>query len=174
MSLRTKAAAAAVALALGGSVAVSATPASANASGGVVHGTGVAWDDWNDEGPISQSSYAHSNVAAMWQAILWADGQLSSTAAIDCRFGPATAAATRTWQADHGTASDGIVGSDTLARASGQLSGTPGSGNRISYEGRASGRYVTFTRTDDGRWGMYVGNDLRTLWYTEATFSACA
>ncbi|MEV3854157.1 hypothetical protein AB0J38_07500 [Streptomyces sp. NPDC050095] len=58
-------------LALGG-VAVSATPAEASPSGGIVHGTSDPLDDWFDEA-VSASAYSHSNVAALWQGILWAD-----------------------------------------------------------------------------------------------------
>ncbi|GLY21597.1 hypothetical protein [Micromonospora sp. NBRC 101691] len=173
MSLRMKSAALAALLVLG-SLGLSAMPAHASASGGVVHGTGDFLDDWDDEGPISQSAYAYSNVAAMWQAILWADGRLSSTADIDCRFGPGTHSATVAWQKGNYLAGDGIVGENTLFVASLSLSGSAGSGNRITYDGAYGSRYVTFTRVDNGRWGMYVGNELKTLWYNDATFSACS
>ncbi|WP_416905444.1 peptidoglycan-binding domain-containing protein [Micromonospora echinospora] len=173
MSLRMKSAALATLLVLG-SLGLSAMPAHASASGGVVHGTGDWRDDWSDEGDLSQSAYAHSNVAAMWQAILWADGRLSSTADIDCIFGPTTHTATRVWQQDRRLEDDGIVGKNTFSAASRNLSGASGSGNQIVYHGAYGGRYVTFTRVDNGRWGMYIGSELKTLWYNDATFSACS
>ncbi|MFI6226601.1 peptidoglycan-binding protein [Micromonospora echinospora] len=168
-----KSAALAALLVLGG-LGLSAMPAHASASGGVVHGTGDWRDDWSDEGDLSQSAYARSNVAAMWQAILWADGKLTSTADIDCIFGPDTHTATMSWQRAHDLDDDGIVGKNTFGEASWNLSGTSGSGNQIIYYGSYGGRYVTFTRVDNGRWGMYLGNELKTLWYNDATFSACS
>lgn len=174
MSLRTKAATLAVAAAFTGGIALSASPAVANPSGGVVHGKGDNFkDDWSDE-YVDASSHAHSNVAAMWQAVLWADEYISSTSQIDCRFGPDTVAATKAWQRNllGPDQADGKVGEKTLTRASRYLQGKAGSAHTIRYNG-VGGRYVTFKRTDNGRWGMYIGSDLRTLWYNDATFNNC-
>ncbi|MEU1407896.1 peptidoglycan-binding protein [Streptomyces sp. NPDC005728] len=173
MSLRTKAITLAVAAGISGGIVLSASPALASPSGGVVHGTGDFRDDWNDE-YVDASHNAHSNVAAMWQAILWADKKLSYDG-IDCRFGPGTVAATKSWQTTYHVPGDhdGKVGKNTFGRASDFLSGSAGSSNQIKYTGE-DGRYVTFKRTDNGRWGMYLGNDLKTLWYNNATFNACS
>ncbi|MFJ9542136.1 peptidoglycan-binding protein [Streptomyces sp. NPDC101225] len=172
MSLRTKAITMAVAVTLGGGITLGASPALASPSGGVVHGKGNFRDDWNDE-YVDASHHAHSNVAAMWQAILWADKKLSYSG-IDCRFGPATAAATKKWQTTFHVrgGADGKVGRNTFGRASDFLSGSAGSSHQIKYTGMG-GRYVTFKRADNGRWAMYLGNDLKTLWYNNATFNAC-
>ncbi|MFD9903592.1 peptidoglycan-binding protein [Streptomyces sp. NPDC059063] len=173
MSVHTKVITLAVAGVLSAGVALSASPALASPSGGVVHGTGDYRDDWNDE-YVDASNHAHSNVAAMWQAILWADKKLPFSG-IDCRFGPDTVRATKSWQTTYEVpgGADGKVGTKTFARAAEFLSGSAGSGNSIKYTGE-DGRYVSFKRTDDGRWGMYVGSDLRTLWYNNATFNVCS
>ncbi|MER6084978.1 peptidoglycan-binding domain-containing protein [Streptomyces sp. NPDC001833] len=183
MKLRMKfVALAATFLAFGG-LAVSTTPASAGTGSGYVSGSGDWSDDWYDEGPISTSSYAHSNAAAMWQAILWADGYLTSTSKIDCVFGSGTRTATVNWQHDYGIGADGIVGSDTLTTAGthGELEGPIDSTGYLTmtYYGNkpgsgATGRYVTFTRNTDGNWGMYIGSDHHLLSYTYANFTNCA
>lgn len=169
MSLRMKALVLTVVAAVTGALAISATPASATPSQGYIVGTGDWTDDWWDEGPISTSSYAHSNVAAMWQSILWADGYLAWSG-IDCWFGSGTAAATKSWQSAHGLAADGIVGPNTLKKASTWLISTGGS--NYEYIG-INGRYVTFVRNSNSRWGMYIGNDGHYLAYTYANFDVC-
>ncbi|WP_433605899.1 peptidoglycan-binding domain-containing protein [Dactylosporangium sp. CA-139114] len=167
-------------------LAVSTTPASASASSGYISGSGDWTDDWGDEGLLSTSSYAHSNVAAMWQAILWADGQSDYFASIDCRFGSKTNAATESWQDFHRLSADGIVGGQTLTTAARYLRGpAPGTSGYLTLTyighwlgGSASsdetGRYVTFTRNTSGQWGMYVGSDHHLLSYTSANFNQCA
>jgi peptidoglycan hydrolase-like protein with peptidoglycan-binding domain len=173
-ALRKKAAVLAVTAGLLGGLALSGTPASASASQGVIAGTDIPWDDWGDEGPISATDYATSNVTAMWQQILWADGLLSWSD-IDCRFGPITTAATKNWQTKYQVpgGADGIVGQNTLNRAALHLSGAAGTNNRIIYNGRYDNRRITMTRQDDGRWGMWISSDLRPLWYNNATFTVC-
>ncbi len=156
---------------VGGS-ALSATPASAATSDGYVSGSGDWSNDWWDEGPISESSHAHSNAAAMWQAILWADGQLTSSSGIDCQFGFNTYYGTRAWQGKFGVPVDGVVGPTTLKKASTAL--TQDFTSQFTYHGYAYGRYVTFTRNSDGQWGMYVGNDHHLLSYDYANFDACS
>ncbi|MFI1769458.1 peptidoglycan-binding protein [Streptomyces sp. NPDC020800] len=169
MSLRPKAAALALAIAVAAGITVSTTPASANTSLGYVSGSGDWTDDWWDEGPISASSYSYSNAAAMWQTILWADGYLSYSG-IDCRFGSGTTSATKSWQSNHGLTADGIVGPNTLKKASTWLYQ---SGADYIYQG-VSGRYITFDRDDySGAWYMYIGSDKKGLFYNTATFSVC-
>ncbi|OYP19243.1 hypothetical protein CFC35_36110 [Streptomyces sp. FBKL.4005] len=135
-----------------GGLALSSTPASASAGQGVIAGVDIPWDDWGDEGPISATDYATSNVTAMWQQILWADGLLSWSD-IDCQFGPTTTAATKNWQTKYQVpgGADGIVGQNTLNRAALHLSGAAGTNNRIIYNGRYDNRKITMTRQDDGR-----------------------
>ncbi|MEU0823113.1 peptidoglycan-binding domain-containing protein [Streptomyces mirabilis] len=122
MSVRKSAAAAVMALAIAGGVAAETTPASANTSQGYISaGTGAVTTDWAGEGNLSTSSHAHSNATALWQAVLWADGNLTRTSQIDCRFGSATRDATRAWQRAHSLARDGIVGNKTFSKADNKL-----------------------------------------------------
>lgn len=181
MNLRMKCAALAATLLAFGGVAVSTTPASADTSSGYISGSGDWTDDWFDEGPISTSSNSHSNAAAMWQAILWADGYLSSTSQIDCAFGSGTASATVKWQHDHHVGADAIVGPNTLTEAGshGALEGPADDSGYLNmtyygYHGTtATGRNVGFTRNTDGKWGMWVDGDHHLLSYTYANFKYC-
>lgn len=173
MKLRKSLATAATVLALGGAMAVSTTPASA--AGAYISGVGDPMNDWGNEGLISTTSHRYSNVAAMWQAILWAngsekrDGSTFRFSDIDCAFGPNTRDATMSWQNEHGVPMDGIVGPDTLRHAQSHTAKT-GDG-RFTYYG--SNGYVTFIRSTEGVWGMYIGNDLEWLSYNSATFNVC-
>lgn len=104
-----------------GALAVSAAPASANASDGYVAGAYEFQDDFGDEGTLTTSSYAHTNATALWQWVLWAEGAKKSNgdpflrADIDCRFGSDTRSATislqRTLRLDD---IDGKVGNETF------------------------------------------------------------
>ncbi len=172
--LRKKAAVLVMTAGLFSGLVLSGTPASASPSQGVISGVDIPWDDWGDEGLISSTSYATSNVTAMWQQILWADGLLSWSD-IDCEFGPITTAATKAWQTKYDVpgGADGIVGPKTLNRAALHLSGAAGTGSRIYYNGRYNNRSITMTRQDDGRWGMWIGNDGRALYYNRATVNVC-
>ncbi|WP_405093562.1 peptidoglycan-binding protein [Micromonospora sp. NBC_01392] len=165
MRTRTRAVVAAMAVVTFGTLAMSAGPASANVSQGYVAGSGTWTDDWGDEGPVSASTRSHSNVVAMWQMILWADGYLARSG-VDCRFGPATTAATKQWQSARGLVSDGVVGSRTLARAATRLSVYE---SWFYYDGVGS-RFIYLGRQADGRWDMTLGPDLewRLLSYTSA------
>ncbi|AQS65714.1 peptidoglycan-binding protein [Streptomyces pactum] len=171
-------------LSLGG-LAVSATPAAASPSAGVVTGAGLPFDDFGDEGPVSASSHAHSNLAAMWQAILWADASYEQNGTpfdlsdIDCRFGPNTTYATKRWQARFGLARDGIVGPNTFG-ALGPWSGSSSGGvEYFTYHGEnaagnATGREVAFRRNAAGEVAMWNQGDLKKLWYNSATFDSCS
>ncbi|WP_138046608.1 peptidoglycan-binding domain-containing protein [Streptomyces montanus] len=161
------------------------SPAQASEAQGVVSGGGYYKNDWDDEGIVSTSSHSRSNVAAMWQAVLWADkslkpdGEPMSLADIDCVFGAQTQYTTKRWQhryAAAGLVADGIVGPKTLSYAARKLD--EAGGNRYVYQGltadfEPTGRSVMFVRSSSGVWSMYRGDDLRTLYYNAATFTAC-
>src|SRR3954470_6327538 len=98
---------AAVALTLG-AIGVG-SPAQASVGQGYIAGTGVLTDDWGDEGPISATIRNHSNAVWLWQAVLYADGYLTSISQLDCRFGETTKAATKRWQTAHHLGDDGEV-----------------------------------------------------------------
>ncbi|MEU7751866.1 peptidoglycan-binding domain-containing protein [Micromonospora sp. NPDC049101] len=171
MHLRIKAVAMAMVVATIGAVAIPAAPASANVSQGYVTGSGTWTDDWGDEGPISASTRSYSNVVAMWQKILVADGYLAASD-VDCRFGPTTTAATRRWQTDRGLVSDGVVGRRTFATAATRLTTYEG---WFYYDGLGS-NFIYFGRLADGKWDMSLGPDLewQPLSYTYASFSICS
>ena len=153
---------------LGVTLAVSPGSASARTPGTYIGGVGDWEDDLLDEGNISASSYARSNVPGMWQAMLWADGYLDF-ADIDCWFGDDTHFQTARWQANHLLQHrDGIVGPATLREASTRLRTVNG---RMTYDGYDS--YVTFGRNSSGVWGMYIGDDYRLLSYQNVTFNVC-
>lgn len=62
-----------------------------------------------------QEGMSGADVSA-WQAVLVADGLSLGAAGIDGKFGPATTAATKTWQSRRGLTADGKVGPATRAK----------------------------------------------------------
>ncbi|MBQ0905658.1 peptidoglycan-binding protein [Micromonospora sp. U21] len=173
MFLRFRAAAMAMVVATIGTVAISVAPASASVSQGYVAGSGTWTDDWGDEGPISASTRSYSNVVAMWQTILKAEGYLAASG-VDCRFGPATTAATKRWQRDRGLVSDGVVGPKTFAKAATRL--RLYEGERWFYYDGLGTNFAYFGRRADGRWDIPAGPDLEwgMLSYTSANLSVCS
>ncbi|MEU1815926.1 peptidoglycan-binding domain-containing protein [Streptomyces roseifaciens] len=145
-----------------------APPASA-ASDDAISGQDNWRDDWWNEGTISTSSYSYSNVAAMWQQILWADGLLEWSE-IDCRFGRDTRQATIWWQQYKEIAADGMVGPETFKAASERLVAMDGS---IRYIGATGNRNINFWRGSDGKWSMSISGDVKVIWYEKATFKKC-
>ncbi|MFB7600993.1 hypothetical protein [Streptomyces sp. NPDC056160] len=88
-------------------------------------------------------------------------------------------ATTKRWQhryAAAGLVADGIVGPKTVHYAGRALD--EAGGDRYVYVGltanhKETGRYVTFVRSSSGVWSMYLGDELRPLYYGKATFNAC-
>jgi peptidoglycan hydrolase-like protein with peptidoglycan-binding domain len=124
-----------LALVLGG-VALAA-PADASVSQGFISGTGTITDDWGDEGILSRTTFPNSNATGLWQEVLQADGFLTESQ-VDCRFGPTTEAATKSWQRAHGLGADGKVGSATFGNAD----------NRLHQASNPSQVFYRGTRTD--------------------------
>ncbi|GAA3599715.1 hypothetical protein GCM10022223_14010 [Kineosporia mesophila] len=156
---------AAVALALG-TVGIG-SPAQASVAQGYVAGAGVLTDDWGDEGTISATTRNHSNAVFLWQAVLFADGYLTSTSQLDCWFGDTTKAATKRWQDDHNLADvDGIVGPATFGKADDKLFW---SGTEIRYNGSVTDIY-NLSRDSSGYYEL--GSSTRKASYTNA--SACS
>lgn len=121
-------------------------------------------DDWGDEGTISSTLRNHSNAVGLWQAVLYADGYLTSTSQIDCWFGATTKAATQRWQNDHGLDNDGEVGPLTFGKADNYLFW---SGTEIRYDG--SVRDVQNLSRDSS--GYYeLGSSSYKASYTSASF----
>lgn len=92
-------------------------------------GAGDPRNDWNDEGPLSYG--AHSNAAALWQDVLYADGYIKHSD-INCKFGKVTTAATKKWQKAHKLTATGVVNGKTFAAAGRKLTTK---GDRIYYKG---------------------------------------
>lgn len=109
---------------------------------------------------LSTTQHANSGATGVWQAILYNDGFLSQTD-IDCKFGPATAEATRKWQAKYLGASqaDGVVGPKTFGKASSWLSEylSAGEYTGMKYDGEINWIYqITFDRNKaTGRYFFY-------------------
>ncbi|NGO81261.1 Tat pathway signal protein [Streptomyces sp. YC504] len=125
MNFRTKhsrLAAAAVGALAACTLGISATPASAAASDGYIRGAGSIYDDFGDEGTLSISTYANSNLACFWQQVLYAEGARESDESnfdrsdIDGNFGSNTRFATRTLQYRWGLDADGLVGNGTFGK----------------------------------------------------------
>ncbi|MFE6623659.1 peptidoglycan-binding protein [Streptomyces sp. NPDC057740] len=144
---------------------LTAAPSSASVVQGYVVGTGDIKDDWGDEGPLSRVVNNHSNVVALWQGVLFADGYLTNSDR-DCWFGPATEAATKKWQKDRGLIDDGIVGPLTFGRADDHLYWD---GDQIKYDGGvrdigkmrrdSQGRYYEPASGDAGDYASYTSAD---------------
>ncbi|WP_371527675.1 peptidoglycan-binding protein [Streptomyces sp. NBC_01283] len=173
MSLRKKAATAAVIAALGGGIALGTTPASADAGSGYVSGQGSINDDWGDEGLLSTTSHAHSNATALWQAVLWADGNLAYSG-VDCRFGSGTKTATKKWQAARGLNADGIVGKNTFGKNDSKLSFSHYEGNYEihKYDGTKHDFWIKRTKGGGAHYiQVSTGVGFKAASYTSA--SAC-
>ncbi|RKN36230.1 peptidoglycan-binding domain-containing protein [Micromonospora musae] len=109
-------------LAIGINVAT-ATPAAASGSysgRAYVYGSGVVPDDFDDEGVVNVTTHRNSNVACLWQTILWANGYLPSSG-IDGVFGDQTDAATRNFQRDKSLVADGSAGRNSWTKAGDKL-----------------------------------------------------
>ncbi|MGD9483826.1 peptidoglycan-binding domain-containing protein [Streptomyces sp. TRM70308] len=133
-----------------------------------VTGEGAPADDWDDEGLLGENLPIRSDLAALWQTVLWADGYLERDA-IDCRYAGATVRATRTWQSNRGLGADGIVGPLTFGRAGEQLVER---GEEVHYTGTE--HTVPFRRAEDGRYLVADAGSHRPLRRDRATLDVCA
>ncbi|MFF9192629.1 peptidoglycan-binding domain-containing protein [Streptomyces rochei] len=146
--------------------AVASPQAQANAQEGYLLGKGVITNDWGDEGILSTTSYNHTDVVAVWQAVLFADGYLDGAEDRDCWFGPTTRAATIEWQRDRGLTADGEVGPETFGYADNWLSLD---GENVTYDGAV--RNLTHGLTRDSTTGIYSFSPGSAISYTSA--NAC-
>jgi hypothetical protein len=80
--------------------------------------TGYRWTDV-DQVCSSGSCVTRGNLVGAWQAILWADGNLSKcgSSGIDGVFGAHTKSSTKSWQSAHHLTADGIAGPLTWGAA---------------------------------------------------------
>lgn len=132
-----------------------------------VSGEGAPADDWRDEGMLGEDLPLRSDLAALWQTVLWADGYLRRDD-VDCRFAGETLQATRAWQSNRKLGADGIVGPRTLARAGEQLGE---SGGEIHYKGAE--HTVSFRRAPDGRYLVEDDGSYKPLRRDRATLTVC-
>ncbi|WP_103511950.1 peptidoglycan-binding protein [Streptomyces sp. SM13] len=159
-----------------GVTVTTATPAAASGSysgRAYVYGSGAVGDDFDDEGVVNVRTHRSSNVACLWQTILWANGYLPSSG-IDGVFGDQTDSATRKFQADKGLSADGSAGRNSWTKA----------GDRIAQRDNQNGwRYVVFDgvkgsrssysshdfvlqRSPDGNYRFYPPNGGGPYWST--------
>ncbi|WP_327371763.1 hypothetical protein [Streptomyces sp. NBC_01217] len=126
-------------------------------------------NDWNDEGPIGYGNT--TNVAGLWQWILWSDGYLRYTSDIDCVFGSGTQAATRQWNLDHswGELDSGRAEVQSFANADNGLrfGGDYNSTLQYVYYGD-SARPVTFLRGKSDHGAYYFRNPATGSWISAA------
>ena len=165
-----------------GALALSAAPASASASSGYVSGAGSLYDDWDDEGTVSTTSKAKSNVSCLWQRVLWAEGATESNGTaydlsdVDGVFGSNTAYATKKLQSRWGLTADGKVGKKTFTAAGNHLF-DPKAVNydsqrkyRLTYKGKSHIFYAY--RSSTGKWSFYDGN--AKLRYAAYGYESCS
>ncbi|MBD0839222.1 peptidoglycan-binding domain-containing protein [Streptomyces sp. TRM68416] len=178
---RARLAAATIGAAVAGTLALGASPASAAASDGYLSGSGYTYDDWDDEGTLSSSSYAKSNATCLWQKILWAEGAIEKdgtkydTADIDGHFGSNTTHATKNLQKRWGLSADGLVGKKTFTKAGDKLKDSKlvdinsQRKYRLRYDGAQSDFFVY--RSSSGKYSLYVDGAYRYANYKSRTCS---
>ncbi|MCQ4205914.1 peptidoglycan-binding domain-containing protein [Streptomyces longispororuber] len=178
---RARRAAGVIAALAAGALAISAPAASASAAGGFISGGGSVYDDFGDEGTISTTSaYRNSNVACLWQQILWAEGVKESNGTAfdksdaDGRFGANSAYATKQLQKRWGLTADGVVGKGTFGKVDtkrqqigGEWTGRllhvgtdtsdPDEYYKLRYYGKSE--TLTFYRDDTGRYRFHTGQN---------------
>jgi hypothetical protein len=160
-------------------MAMSATPASANVSQGVILGVGDVTNDWGDEGPLSSSNYPDKLAVGLWQLVLWAeqakeqDGGVFDASDIDCRFGPNTTYATKNLQKRWGLTQDGIVGPNTFGKADNNLFLSDDYNSAavlVGYSGED--RVVSFLRTKSN--GTYIFPSGSSSGWSTASYTSTA
>ncbi|WP_051370466.1 peptidoglycan-binding domain-containing protein [Streptomyces sp. 142MFCol3.1] len=132
-----------------------------------VTGSGAFADDWSEEPLLEAGRTPRSDLVGLWQAILWADGYVSSSG-ITCAFDTATSRATQTWQTNHGLGADGVVGAATFGFAARRLVSAP---PWTAYRGE---KYtLPLLRGRGGLYEVYDGGRLHGLRTNEVTLTSC-
>ncbi|NEB38928.1 peptidoglycan-binding protein [Streptomyces sp. SID14515] len=132
-----------------------------------MRGTGPLARHWDDEGLLGLDLPRHSDLVALWQAVLWADGYLKRSQ-IDCRYDESTVRAARVWQSNRGLPADGIIGPDTFGKAGERLTRRR---DAVYYEGAKFS--VPFRRADDGRYLVEDGGRYKPLHRYRPTLDVC-
>ncbi|MDF4252601.1 peptidoglycan-binding protein [Streptomyces sp. WMMB303] len=146
-----------------------ASPRSPSVAGGHVYvrGGGTVTDDWDDEGLLGENLPDRSDLAAMWQTVLWADGYLKRSS-IDCHYSKATRRATRAWQSNHALPADGIVGPRSFGRATERLVRR---GGMTVFEGERHD--VPFKLAHDGKYLVEDSGTYKPLRRDRPTLRVC-
>jgi hypothetical protein len=153
-------------------VVLGAAGPAAAAARNYVDGADTLTDDWGNEPLIARGNF--SNEVALWQAVLLADGELSSVADIDCDFGPRTHEATKRWQRKNGLRDDGVVGVNTWSKADDWI--RPNLGYQVQYVGTVGHIWLIRhpgTYAYPYMYEMYRVNELKPVWTDKGTFAAC-
>ncbi|GEB49785.1 MULTISPECIES: peptidoglycan-binding domain-containing protein [Streptomyces] len=133
-----------------------------------VRGGGALADDWDDEGLLGENLPVRSDLAALWQTVLWADGYLDKSR-IDCHYSRATRRATRAWQSNHALPADGIVGQQSFGKAARRLVRRDG---LVVFEGKRHD--VPLRRAEDGRYLVEDAGRYKPLRRDTTTLTVCA
>lgn len=146
-----------------------ADSASPSVAGGhlYVRGGGTVTDDWDDEGLLGENLPVRSDLAAMWQTVLWADGYLDRSR-IDCHYSKRTRRATRAWQSNHALPADGIVGPQSFGRATERLVRR---GGMVVFKGER--HEVPFKLARDGRYLVEDSGTYKPLRRDRPTLRVC-
>jgi hypothetical protein len=154
---------------IGATLALGASPASASASSGYVSGGGHFQDDWGDEGTVSTSAYSTSNVACLWQKVLWAEG-LYTESKINGHFSTETRISTQRLQSRWHISTTGKADQATFNTAAthGRLrfvSGSTANGKVLTLKYQGIAHHFTLHRNTDGRYVFYADGDWRSARY---------
>lgn len=116
---------------------------------------------------LAVGSTPPSDLVALWQSVLWADGYIAGSS-VTCAYDEATAGATRVWQSNHHLDADGIVGAATWGVAAERI--VP-AGRWMVYMGE---RYGLPLRLDtDGTYEVYDSGRFHRLRTDAATLTRC-
>ncbi|MFH9980942.1 peptidoglycan-binding protein [Streptomyces sp. NPDC017179] len=116
---------------------------------------------------LAGGSTQPSDLVALWQSVLWADGY-TSRASVTCTYDEATVSATRVWQSNHHLDADGIVGPATWGVAAERIAPA---GRWMVYMGE---RYdLPLSLSTDGAYEVYDGGRFHRLRTDAVTLARC-
>lgn len=116
---------------------------------------------------LAVGSTPPSDLVALWQSVLWADGY-TARSSVTCAYDEATAAATRVWQSNHKLDPDGIVGAATWGVAAERI--VP-AGRWMVYMGESHG--LPLRLDTDGAYEVYDGGRFHRLRTDAVTLIRC-
>ncbi|MBY8882564.1 peptidoglycan-binding domain-containing protein [Actinacidiphila acidipaludis] len=116
---------------------------------------------------LTPGSTRPSDVVALWQSVLWADGYRPFSS-VTCAYDQATVDATRVWQSNHHLSPDGIVGAATWGTAAQRI--VP-AGRWMVYLGERHG--LPLRLDAEGAYEVYDAGRFRPLRTDAATLTRC-